>query len=118
MAEDRVFKWAEYLKPNEATDEPIRSIVSLTPEAKVQAWTVAPGQRLPTHKHPTGQEVWTVLSGKGQYVVDASETTTPIAAGDIVVARTGEWHGVLNTGDVPLVFISLVSPSDAGNEKL
>jgi hypothetical protein len=31
MAEDRVFKWADYLKPNEATDEPIRSIVSLTP---------------------------------------------------------------------------------------
>jgi mannose-6-phosphate isomerase-like protein (cupin superfamily) len=52
-----------------------------------------------------------VLQGGGEYVVDAGR-------GDIVVARTGDVHGVLNTGDVPLVFVSLVTPSDAGHERL
>ena len=61
---------------------------------------------------------WTVLSGTGDYVVDAEGTTRSIAAGDIVIARTGDVHGVLNTGDIPLVFISLVTPSDAGHERL
>jgi quercetin dioxygenase-like cupin family protein len=59
-----------------------------------------------------------VLSGKGEYVVDAAGTTRSIGAGDIVVARTGDVHGLLNTGDVPFVFISLVTPSDAGHERL
>lgn len=61
---------------------------------------------------------WTVLSGKGDYTLDEAGTTQPIAAGDVVVARNGDVHGVLNTGDVPLVFISLVTPSDGGYERL
>lgn len=39
-----------------------------------------------------------------------------IVAGDVVVARTGNVHGVLNTGDEPLRFISVVSPGSAGYE--
>ena len=113
-----MFTWADYLTPSEVSAEPIRSIVSLTSEAAVVAWTVAPGQRLPTHTHPKGQDTWTVLSGKGEYVVDAAGTTRSIGAGDSVVARTGDVHGLLNTGDVPFVFISLVTPSDAGHERL
>ena len=59
-----------------------------------------------------------MLQGVGEYVVDAEGTTRTIQTGYIVVALTGDVHGVLNTGDVPLVFVSLVTPSDAGHERL
>nr|WP_244913281.1 hypothetical protein [Phormidesmis priestleyi] len=37
-----------------------------------------------------------------------------MVAGDVVIAHTGCVHGVLNNSDEPLVFISVVSPADAG----
>ena len=140
VEKERFFRVEQHLQPN-VDAAPIRSVVTLSPEAAVVAWTVAPGQRLPTHRHPRGQDTcakhlcsrsstlltekrvpfsgrWTVLQGVGEYVVDAEGTTRTIQTGDIVVARTGDVHGVLNTGDVPLVFVSLVTPSDAGHERL
>lgn len=137
--EERFFRVEQHLQPNDLDAAPIRSVVTLSPEAAVVAWTVAPGQRLLTHRHPRGQDTcaapllsrsymlltkipfhgrWTVLRGGGEYIVDAEGTTRPIQTGDIIVARTGDVHGVLNTGDVPLVFVSLVTPSDAGHERL
>ena len=59
-----------------------------------------------------------MLSGTGEYVLDAEGSTRPIRAGDVLVARTGDVHGVLNRGVVPLVFVSLVTPADAGHQKL
>lgn len=53
---ERVFRWAEHLTPNDAESDPIKSIITKGTEAAVVAWTVAPGQRLPAHRHPNGQD--------------------------------------------------------------
>lgn len=112
MPPERVFELARFMQPAEG--EPIRSVVTESPAASIVAWHVLPGQRIAPHVHPHGQDSWTVLSGAGLYQVDAEGTTVPIGAGDVVVALSGQVHGVVNGGTVPLVFVSVVSPSAAG----
>jgi quercetin dioxygenase-like cupin family protein len=114
MVHDRVFNITDHLQPNDG--EPIRSVVHVTDDAAVVAWTVKPGQRISPHLHPSGQDTWTVLAGEGDYQLDAAGTTVRIAAGDVVVAPTGAVHGVLNTGDQALVILSVVSPALSGFE--
>lgn len=109
---DRVFKLSQFLQP--AQGEPIRSVVTETANATVVAWVVQPGQRISPHVHPHGQDTWMVTSGQGEYQIDAQGRTVAIAAGDVVVADTGEVHGVLCTGAEPLVFMSVVCLAEAG----
>ena len=77
-------------------------------------WTVKPGQRITPRVHPSGTDTWTIVSGQGDYIADLSDTKRPVKAGDVAVARAGEVHGVHNSGAVPLVFIAVVAPVEAG----
>jgi quercetin dioxygenase-like cupin family protein len=108
----RIFNSTDIFQPTD--DEPIRSVVTQTKDAVVVAWYINQGQGIPLHIHPQGQDTWTLLAGKGQYYLDNNGTTRPIMTGDVVVAHTGEVHGVFNDNPEPLVFISVVSPADAG----
>lgn len=110
----RIFHSAACFQPAEG--EPIRAVITESPEAVVVAWHVSPGQRIAAHVHPHGQDTWTILSGEGEYVLDAGGASRRIRAGDIVLAHTGCVHGVHNTGTEPLTFISVVSPAQAGYE--
>jgi len=78
------------------------------------AWHLRPEQRIPLHVHPKGQDTWTILAGNGRYYLDDKGTTKAITKGDVVVAHSGEVHGVYNNDQEPLMFISVVSPADAG----
>lgn len=110
----RTFDSQQFMQPSEG--DPIRSVVVQTEHAVVVAWHVRPGQRIAAHVHPHGQDTWTVLSGTGQYQVDASGDVRTLVPGDIAVAYANCVHGVFNHGSEPLTFISVVSPSEAGYE--
>ncbi len=116
MSAPRIFHSAEHCQP--ADGEPIRAVITESPDAVVVAWHVRPGQSIAAHVHPQGQDTWTILSGRGRYRVDAAGHTERIAQGDVVVATTGQVHGVFNDSAEPLVFISVVSPADAGYHPL
>ncbi len=64
----------------------------------------------------TAKTTWTVLSGSGEYQLEKSGESQTISPGCVVVAHTGCVHGVFNGGNEPLVFISVVSPAEAGYE--
>ena len=113
---DRVFQSSDFLRPSD--EEPIRSVIDQTNDAVVIAWCVKPQQRLHPHIHPNGQDTWIIQAGEGQYLMDQAGTTRPIKVGDVVVARAGQVHGVLSTGPEPLVFVSIVSPANAGFEPI
>jgi len=112
MSTTRIFPSSQFLQPTE--DEPIRSVVTESKDAVVVAWYIKPGQTILPHVHPNGQDTWTILSGRGEYYLDQVGFTKPIVAGDVVVAPLGCVHGVFNNGEEPLVFISVVSPGEAG----
>jgi quercetin dioxygenase-like cupin family protein len=116
MDPTRIFNSSKFFQPTDG--EPIRSVVTASQNATVVVWYIQPGQEINAHIHPHGQDTWTILAGKGEYYLDRSGTTQSIGVGDVVIAPTGSVHGVFNNGDEPLVFISIVSPSDAGYERL
>ncbi len=116
MSESRVFKSSAFMQPNQG--EPVRSVITQSADATAVAWHLNPGQRIAAHVHPHGQDTWTILSGAGLYQLEADGTSHGISAGDVVIAHTGEVHGVFNNGTVPLVFISVVAPLEAGFELL
>lgn len=112
MQTTRLFNSADFLQADD--DVPIRSVITQSKEQVIVAWIVKTGQEIPAHIHPHGQDTWTILSGAGRYYLDTAGTTQTIQAGDVVVAHIGEVHGVFNDSDAPLLFISVVSPADAG----
>jgi quercetin dioxygenase-like cupin family protein len=110
---DRIFKTANFVQVSEG--EPVRSVITESEQAVIVLWHLLPGQRIASHIHPQGQDSWTILSGEGEYVLGAGEVTR-IGVGDVAIAPTGAMHGVLNCGEEPLVFVSVVSPGAAGYE--
>ncbi len=112
MSKQRIFKSVDFFQPS--TGDPIRSVVSESADAVVVAWHVAPGQTIAPHVHPGGQDVWTILSGSGQYISATSGETRALRSGDIAVAIAGQVHGVINDGAEVLRFISVVAPVTAG----
>jgi quercetin dioxygenase-like cupin family protein len=113
---ERIFKSYDFQESN--IGEPIRSVITESKESAVIAWHVNPGQRISAHLHPCGQDTWIIQSGMGEYQLDKAGATKRIKAGDVVIAHLGEAHGVLNTGNEPLIFISVVSPAQSGYELL
>jgi quercetin dioxygenase-like cupin family protein len=114
MRSPRIFDNAEFVQTSDG--EPIRSIVTESPDAVVVMWYLMPGQQINPHVHPCGQDTWIVLSGTGEYILNAEGKTMPISSGQIVVAYTGQVHGAINKGDEPLQFVSVVAPENAGFE--
>ncbi|OLP16662.1 cupin [Leptolyngbya sp. 'hensonii'] len=112
MTTSRIFTTVEFIQLSE--EEPIRSIVTESPEAVVVMWCVLPGQQIQPHIHPTGQDTWVVLSGQGEYLLDQEGATQSIVPGQIAVAQVGQVHGVINRGQEPFLFVSIVVPQDAG----
>lgn len=116
MPIDRIFASLDHFKPSD--DEPVRSIVTASSDAVIVAWYVKPGQSIKPHRHPNGQDTWTILSGEGDYILNEHGSEAKVRAGDVVVAHTNEVHGLHNRSADPIYFISVVSPAEAGYELL
>ena len=110
-AKERIFSVADYVRPSDS--EPIRSVVLETEDSVIVVWHAHPRQEIAAHVHPHGQDTWIVISGEAEYYL-GSDVTTHLETGDIAIARPGQVHGALNIGSVPFIFVSMVSPSNAG----
>lgn len=111
--EARIFPIAEFIQPSD--EMPIRSVVLESAESVIVVWHVQPGQEIAAHVHPQGQDTWTVLSGTADYY-QGDGTIRQIKPYDIVVARANQVHGAKTLGRVPLIFVSVVAPGNAGYE--
>lgn len=116
MISNRLFKSADFLQAS--AGDPIRSVVTQSQEAVVVAWYVQTGQNIAAHVHPQGQDTWTILSGAGFYQLDEQGSSCAITVGDVLVAPVGAVHGVFNPHPEPLIFISVVTPAEAGYQLL
>ncbi len=65
-----------------------------------------PGSSIGFHDHVGDFETYMILSGIGQ--VNDNGEMKDIKAGDVIVTRNGEKHGIKNTGTEDLVFIALI----------
>lgn len=70
---------------------------------------IAPGDRKSLHREHHAETVWFILDGEGEFYPDP-ETVIPIKAGMMAHAYPWEWHGMGNTGDRPLRYLSVEGP--------
>lgn len=82
--------------------------------AAVYDTSLLPGESIPLHYHPDFEELYYVLSGCG--LMSVGEEKQEISRGDVVYIPAPMPHTLMNTGDVPLRFIT-VSVSIAQDKK-
>jgi mannose-6-phosphate isomerase-like protein (cupin superfamily) len=69
---------------------------------------IAPGKKQPLHSHAE-QQVYVVIEGHG--VVHVDEDSQSVKSGDLIYIPSNAVHGMENTGDTPLSYISAASPA-------
>jgi mannose-6-phosphate isomerase-like protein (cupin superfamily) len=72
--------------------------------------TIPVGSSLGFHIHDNDEEVYLILEGQGLYT-DSNRQQYPVKTGDFTLARQGEGHALLNTGETPLVFAAVIVDS-------
>jgi mannose-6-phosphate isomerase-like protein (cupin superfamily) len=70
--------------------------------------TLKPGDSIGFHKHEVNEDVYIVISGAGVFKNDDGKEY-PVKPGDITIARKGQSHGLINTGEENLVVISVIA---------
>jgi quercetin dioxygenase-like cupin family protein len=115
---ERIFSVSEIIRSSEG--DPTRSVVLETEDSVIVVWHAHPGQEIVAHVHPHRQDTRNVLTGSADYYQGHGEVRK-LKAGEVAGAKKGQVHGAGNTDKKqPFIFVSVVSPSNAGfvlNEK-
>jgi quercetin dioxygenase-like cupin family protein len=90
--------------------------ICLTDHASIAVWGVRPGQEVPAHKHPDGQDTWVMVKGELTYYLGNGQRRI-IRVGDVDVANRNEVHGAINETDGDAIFLSIYSAPKLGWEK-
>jgi oxalate decarboxylase/phosphoglucose isomerase-like protein (cupin superfamily) len=99
------FDWG-LIKPLVATDNTEHSAMSL------MQVVLLPGKGHERHNHPDSDEILYILSGRGEQMVDDSQTFA-VGPGEAVFIPKGAFHSTVNTGWEPLVLLALYAPAGA-----
>ncbi len=68
--------------------------------------TVAPNCSVGYHEHHGETEIYTVISGSGIFNDNGNDYT--VTAGDVLITKSGQGHGIACSGNVPLELIALI----------
>lgn len=66
--------------------------------------TLYPGKNISYQVHHRRDEVWTIVDGKGQFVLDGVQRD--VQRGDVLIIRKEQWHAIKAVGE-PLTFIEV-----------
>ena len=81
----------------------------------IQCAYIEPGNRKYLHYHENAETIWVILEGEGEFYGGPNEEDVyPVKAGDVAHALPGQWHGMGNTGKVPLKYFSVEGPQPVG----
>ncbi|EAQ40965.1 cupin domain-containing protein [Polaribacter sp. MED152] len=71
--------------------------------------TFTPGQEVDTHKHDTMCEVFYILSGKAEFIVNSKKHN--VVTGDCITIEQGEFHSMRNPflEDVTWVYFGIAT---------
>jgi oxalate decarboxylase/phosphoglucose isomerase-like protein (cupin superfamily) len=71
-----------------------------------------PGEGHVRHNHPDSDEILYILAGRGEQMVDDSDTFA-VAPGQAVFIPAAAFHSTVNTGWEPLVLLAIYAPAGA-----
>ena len=108
--ENRIYKINDYAKedPNAA----LKSVIKDTDKSCTVVWVVKPGQSVKCHKHPNADDIWVVLEGEGKFHCEVGKDTI-VKAGDVIINKAGDCHGLTNHTDKDFKFLGVLSPIPA-----
>jgi mannose-6-phosphate isomerase-like protein (cupin superfamily) len=69
--------------------------------------TLEPGASIGEHAHPNTEDLYLIVEGRGQGVLNGERF--PVGPGDLFLVRAGGSHGLLNDSDAPLTFVGLLT---------
>jgi quercetin dioxygenase-like cupin family protein len=87
--------------------------IAVTEHASLAVWGVRPGQEVPAHTHPDGQDTWIMLQGELSYYLGNGRRKT-IRAGMVDIADRDQVHGAVNEGTEDAAFLSIYSAPKLG----
>ena len=87
--------------------------IAITPHSSIAVWGVRPGQEVPAHIHPDGQDTWVMLRGELTYYLGNGHRHV-IHAGEVDVASPNEVHGAINESAADAVFLSIYNAPKLG----
>lgn len=90
--------------------------IAVTAHSSIAVWGVRPGQEVPAHTHPDGQDTWIMLRGELAYYLGNGQRRT-IRAGELDVASPNEVHGAINESTDDAVFLSIYNAPKLGWQK-
>jgi quercetin dioxygenase-like cupin family protein len=110
----RIYTSEEHLRFSDSAAT-VTEIV-ITEHSSIAIWGVRPGQEVPAHTHPRGQDTWVMLRGELTYYLGDGKKQT-LRPGQFDVADRNQIHGALNEGTDDAVFLSIYSAPEIGYEK-
>lgn len=108
---DRIFHWPDIQEFRD--EEATKKVFYETPNTVGAVWCMNPGQSLPIHSHEVADDIWIVIEGTADYYPECGQMV-PIKAGDIIVARAGEKHGMTNNSDKKFMMLGIAGPTPIG----
>lgn len=81
------------------------------PEASVTITrvTMDPGSVSKQHAHSRSEQIWIVECGAGVLLMD-NKNQAELRTGDIIRTPPDDTHGIVNTGNEPLVYLAITAP--------
>ena len=98
-----------------SSEKAIVTEIIVTPHSSIAVWGVRPGQEVPAHTHPDGQDTWIMIRGELTYYLGNGEGKT-IRTGQIDIAEQNQVHGAVNESKEDAVFLSIYSAPELGWE--
>tara|TARA_B100001250_G_scaffold414406_1_gene452586 strand:- start:3112 stop:3462 length:351 start_codon:yes stop_codon:yes gene_type:complete len=86
------------------------------PSFKLKRIEVNPGHRLSYQYHKKRSEVWTIVKGSGEIIIDGNKRL--VKYGDCVIIHQNSKHRIANNSDTPLVFIEVQTGSYFGEDDI
>ena len=91
-----------------AADKMAKIALHATDRTLLDLYCVAPGQSQKAHSHEAQDKIYYVLEGAGRFSLSGAEQR--LEAGEVLVARAGVEHGLINDGAGPLLVLVVVAP--------
>ncbi len=96
---------AKILQDCKTNEKAVNKVTQIkTDQLTFDTYYFNPLQVLAYHKHPTGDQVFVVLQGEGDfYLDDGKEEVIKVSKGSVFLAPKDVWHKIVNTGNEILI---------------
>jgi quercetin dioxygenase-like cupin family protein len=83
------------------------------PEARITVTRVVlrPGAVSPRHHHDEAEQTWIIEGGVARLLTE-NGSSEELVAGDVVITKPGETHGIENTGTEDFVYLTVTTPPE------